>query len=199
MNAMRTMPAGFADRVHDAQRAFRAALDALARPGRPVPVAPAIAGVALGGAAAACLLALCDQDTAVWWQLDDGALAAWLCFHTDAPRTHAAREARFAVITRAAALPALASFNAGSAAAPEASCTLLIEVPSFTSGPALEWRGPGIRDTQRVALAGLPADFWSQWQANHAAFPQGVDVLFTCGEQLIGLPRTTRVRRLERI
>ena len=44
-----------------------------------------------------------------------------------------------------------------------------------------------------VALAGLPAAFWPQWQANHAAFPQGVDVFFTCGAQALGLPRTARV------
>ena len=78
-------------------------------------------------------------------------------------------------------------------------CTLLIELPGFEGGPALEWRGPGIQQVRRVALQGLPADFWTQWQANHAAFPQGVDIVFTCGEQALGLPRTTRVRRLEGI
>jgi alpha-D-ribose 1-methylphosphonate 5-triphosphate synthase subunit PhnH len=41
--------------------------------------------------------------------------------------------------------------------------------------------------------------FWPQWRANHASFPQGVDVFFTCADRAIGLPRTTRVARLEGI
>jgi alpha-D-ribose 1-methylphosphonate 5-triphosphate synthase subunit PhnH len=48
----------------------------------------------------------------------------------------------------------------------------------------------------RVAIEGPSAQFWAQWQANHAAFPRGVDVLFTCGADAVGLPRTTRVSRL---
>jgi len=94
-------------------------------------------------------------------------------------------------------MPKLADFASGTAAAPEFSSTLLIELPGLADGPALEWRGPGIRDVQRVGLQGLPDDFWAQWQANHATFPQGVDIVFTCGEDALGLPRTTRVRRLE--
>ncbi len=165
---------------------------------------PGLPGVPLGAAAARCLLALCDDDTPVWfqhdqWQHDDATLVTWLCFHTGAPRSPTPDAARFGVITRALAMPSLSAFHMGVAESPEQSTTLLIELPSFDTGSALEWRGPGIREAQAVALAGLPAAFWSQWQTNHAAYPQGVDVLFTCGDQLIGLPRTTRVRRLERV
>ena len=85
----------------------------------------------------------------------------------------------------------------GTAAAPEFSSTLLIELPALEGGAALDWRGPGIEVMQRVTLQGLPADFWTQWQANQASFPQGVDIIFTCAEHVIGLPRTTRVGRSE--
>jgi alpha-D-ribose 1-methylphosphonate 5-triphosphate synthase subunit PhnH len=61
----------------------------------------------------------------------------------------------------------------------------------------LAWHGPGIQTEQRVRLQGLPPEFWTQWQANHASFPQGVDIIFTCGDSALGLPRTTRVHRLE--
>jgi alpha-D-ribose 1-methylphosphonate 5-triphosphate synthase subunit PhnH len=195
---MSALAAGFADPVHDAQRAFRAVLAALARPGRRAAL-PAGAGLPLPPALAQCLLALADEDTAVWWDGHAQARTEWLRFHTGAPRAALPAAARFAAIEHAHAMPALAAFEPGSAQFPERSATLLIELPSFDAGPALEWRGPGIRDVHAVAVAGLPADFWSQWQANHAAFPQGVDVIFTCNEQLIGLPRSTRVRRLERL
>lgn len=68
-----------------------------------------------------------------------------------------------------------------------------MELPSLTSGEASVWSGPGLRAPRGVQLAGLPASFWTQWQANHAAFPSGVDLFFVHGRQLVGLPRTTVV------
>ncbi|MDP1955117.1 MAG: phosphonate C-P lyase system protein PhnH [Polaromonas sp.] len=191
--------AGFADPVHDAQAAFRSALDALARPGRRFAVGQPVAGLALGAAMTHLLLALTDDDTPVWWQHSDAATSDWLRFHTGAPLAPAPSEAAFAVLTDPGAMPALDGFAAGSVASPEHSATLLLEVASLDRGPAVEWRGPGIQGMQTVRVGGLPDKFWSQWQANHAAFPQGVDIVFTCGGEALGLPRTTRVRRLEGI
>jgi alpha-D-ribose 1-methylphosphonate 5-triphosphate synthase subunit PhnH len=187
------------DGVHDSQQAFRHALDALARPGQVRPIGSALPGVTLGGAMARLLLSLSDDETPVWWQCDDTDLPQWLRFHTGAPVTQKPEAASFAVLTDTAHMPLLVEFAAGTAASPEFSCSLFIELPALTQGPALEWRGPGIETLQRVGLSGLPDDFWAQWQANHAAFPQGVDIIFTCGDSALGLPRTTRVRRLEGI
>ncbi len=196
---------GFSDAVAQSQQVFRAALQALARPGQRqfLPVVPAVDELAPG--LAALLLTLTDDTTPVWWQpVGDvsaraTARAAWLRFHTGAPTVAEPQRAAFAVITEPLGMPALEAFAAGSAAAPEFSTTLLIDVPSFARGPQLAWHGPGIADRAQVAIDGLPAAFWAQWQANHAAFPQGVDVLFASGDELLGLPRTTRVRRLERV
>jgi alpha-D-ribose 1-methylphosphonate 5-triphosphate synthase subunit PhnH len=199
MNSSQTLAAGLADGVHDSQQAFRAVLDALARPGQVRQIGPALPGVALGGAMSRLLLSLCDEETPVWWHLDAPQLQHWLHFHTGADLTQVPAQASFAVFTQATPTLALSSFAAGSAAAPEFSTTLLMELPSLVDGPALEWHGPGIRTSQRVSLLGLPENFWTQWQSNHAAFPQGIDIVFTCGEQALGLPRTTRVRRLEGI
>lgn len=198
MNATDPACAGFADPIHDAQQAFRHLLDALARPGRPVALGAPIPGLALGAAMSHLLLTLSDADTAVWWQRpDDDALPRWLRFHTGAPHTGRTDLAAFGVIVAGLDTPRLDTFATGSAAAPERSTSLLIELPSLDSGPALEWRGPGIDGVCKVRLDGLPADFWRQWQGNHAGFPCGVDVVFTCGTAAVGLPRTTRVRRLE--
>lgn len=191
--------AGFADAVHDAQNAFRGVLDALSRPGRRFAIGSPVKGLALGPAMAYLLLALTDDDTPVWWQHSDVASADWLRFHTGAGLAATTGLAAFAVVTDAAALPPLDIFAAGSLESPEHSTTLFIEVASLDGGPAVEWRGPGIREMQTVCIAGLPDKFWAQWQANHAAFPQGVDIVFTCADAALGLPRTTRVRRLEGI
>jgi alpha-D-ribose 1-methylphosphonate 5-triphosphate synthase subunit PhnH len=199
MSAEQQLSAGFSDPVHDAQNAFRRVLDALSRPGRRFAIGSPVKGLALGPAMAHLLLTLTDDDTPVWWQHRDGASADWLRFHTGASLAAMPEQAAFAVVTRAAALPPLDAFAAGSLESPEASATLLVEVASLDEGPAVEWRGPGIQDMQTVRITGLPDQFWAQWQANHAAFPQGVDIVFTCADAALGLPRTTRVRRLEGI
>jgi alpha-D-ribose 1-methylphosphonate 5-triphosphate synthase subunit PhnH len=195
---------GFADEVHDAQRVFRACLSASARPGTLVRVAPeriatprGVGGIDIGPAMWSALLALTDDTTPVWWSaapMRDMAEALRFC--TGAPYVTQSGAAAFAACVAGAAVPSLAEFAAGTDAAPEKSCTVLIEVAALDRGTAFEWRGPGIANAARVAIDGLPTQFWAQWQANHAAFPRGVDVLFTCGADAVGLPRTTRVSRL---
>jgi alpha-D-ribose 1-methylphosphonate 5-triphosphate synthase subunit PhnH len=199
MNSTPSLAPGLLNGVHDSQQAFRAVLDALARPGKKRHIGSALPDVALGGAMARLLLSLCDDETSVWWQHADPSLPQWLRFHTGAPVARQPEVASFAVLTNLVQMPPLAEFAVGTAASPEFSCTVFIELPALTEGPALEWRGPGIETVQRVDLSGLADDFWPHWQANHAAFPQGVDIIFTCGDNALGLPRTTRVRRLEGI
>jgi alpha-D-ribose 1-methylphosphonate 5-triphosphate synthase subunit PhnH len=184
---------GFADAVHDAQAAFRQALTALSRPGRPVTLGAPVPGLPLGAAMAHLLLTLTDDDTAVWWQTNNSVSAQWLRFHTGARLANTCDTAAFAVVLSPGFIPPLEAFAGGSAESPEASATLLVEVPSFDSGPAYDWRGPGIRDVETVRIDGLPAGFWAQWLAGRAVFPEGIDMVFTCGNAAIGLPRTTRV------
>lgn len=198
MKQQQSLSAGFADPVHEAQAAFRGVLEALSRPGQRMAIGRPVPGLGLGPAMAHLLLALSDDDTPVWWQ-QPGSAADWLRFHTGATLAASHEQATFAVIGDAAAMPPLDVFSEGSMEFPEHAATLLIEIPSMTEGPAVEWHGPGIRDMQTVRLAGLPDSFWTQWQANHASFPQGVDIVFTCADAVLGLPRTTRVRRLEGI
>lgn len=198
-----TLAAGLQDSVHDSQFAFRQVLDALARPGQIRHIGAALPGVALGGAMARLLLSLTDDETTVHWHAsgpddaDNYSLQTWLRFHTGAPVAPLSSTASFVVVTQPLRAPALDSCAQGSPESPEFSSTVLMELPSLGDGPALEWRGPGIQDVQRVRLSGLPDAFWAQWQANHVAFPLGVDLIFTCAEHALGLPRTTRVRRLE--
>lgn len=197
MNGVTVLAAGLVDGVHESQHAFREVLNALARPGRAHHIGPALPGVALGGAMARLLLSLCDDETPVWRRRADAALQHWLRFHTGADVAALPSAACFAVFTDIGQGLSLGDFATGTAESPEFSASLLIELPGLDGGPALAWRGPGIEQVHTVALPGLPPDFWTQWQVNHAAFPQGVDIIFTCGEHALGLPRTTRVRRLE--
>jgi alpha-D-ribose 1-methylphosphonate 5-triphosphate synthase subunit PhnH len=191
--------AGLRDPVHDAQHAFRCALEALARPGRIFTPGQPRKGLPLPTAQALLLLTLTDEDTPVWWQQPSVPLQRWLRFHTGARSVAAAGDAAFALIAHAADMPELRSFRAGSAAMPEQSCTLLVEVPSLRNGMPMGSHGPGIPGRIDIAVAGLPEGFWAEWQEAHASFPQGVDIFFTCGEEMLALPRTTRIGRLAEV
>ena len=187
---------GFADAVFEAQAGFRALLDAFAYAGRITTVDLKLDPPApLDVATAAVALTLFDFDTPVWLEpaVASGPVAGWMRFHSGSAIVAATGEAQFAVICDAAAMPALTGFSIGEDRYPDRSATLVIQVPSLTGGPATRWTGPGIDGAIEVAIAGLPDDFWAQWDDNHALYPLGVDVIFACGREVIGLPRGIKV------
>ncbi len=179
---------GFADPATDSQSCFRAMLDAMSRPGT---VHQAGAGLLppapLDPATAAALLTLVDADTPLWLDPAAGAAWDWLAFHCGA-HAGALGSATFAC---ALAMPPLAGLNAGSDLAPEDSATLILQVPALGRGRAYRLSGPGLREPATLQVEGLPAGFPAQWQANHALYPRGVDLVLTAGDRLCALPRTT--------
>ncbi|OZI67120.1 phosphonate C-P lyase system protein PhnH [Bordetella genomosp. 11] len=190
-----TLLPGFDDPVAGAQETFRAALQALAHPGR-IQELETSCGVpsGLSPAMAAMLLALADVDAPVWLPAGvDESVRGFLRFHCACPLVDDPAQARFIAVPAGHVAPSLDSCDPGDAAYPDRSATLLIEVGAFGAGVALALSGPGIPGTRALAVAGLPADFREQWASNHALFPLGVDVFLTQGRQICGLPRTTRM------
>lgn len=191
-----TLPApGFADPVAQSQIAFRALLDAIARPGTIVTLPePAGAPEGLSPAQAAIALALADGDAAVW--LGGGAIAAraWIAFHTGAPHAAEPAQARFAFADTAAILPPLDAFALGSDAYPDRSTTLVIETPGLANDGPLTLSGPGIPGAVRAAIA-LPGAFLAARAALAEIFPRGIDLFLTDGTRAMGVPRTTIVEK----
>jgi len=185
---------GLADPGHDAQRLFRAVLDAFAHPGRimSLPDPPAGPGT-ISPATAAYLLTLVDRDTPLWLapEFELPAVRDFVRFHTGAPIVARRDEAVFAVLAHDTA--SLDGFAIGTDPYPDRSATLVIEVPVLGAGTARRWRGPGIAGETAVAIGGLAADFWQAWADNHALFPCGVDIVFAAGSQLLALPRSIAV------
>jgi alpha-D-ribose 1-methylphosphonate 5-triphosphate synthase subunit PhnH len=185
---------GFSDPGHDAQRLFRAVLDAFAHPGRimSLPDPPAGPGT-ISPATAAYLLTLVDRDTPLWLapEFERPAVRDFVRFHTGAPIVARRDEAVFAVLAHDTA--SLDGFAIGTDPYPDRSATLVIEVPVLGAGAARRWRGPGIDGQAAVAVGGLGANFWQAWADNHALFPCGVDVVFAAGSQLLALPRSIAV------
>ncbi len=177
---------GFAHPAPQAATAFRAIMSAMARPGRIEAVSGATPPAPLSPAAGAVLLTLCDADTPVHLagDADCAPVRDWIRFHLGAPLTGPDR-AMFAV-GRWDALP-LNRFAIGTSEYPDRSATLIVETDRLDAEGAT-LRGPGIRDTATLSLPETDA-----FRANRALFPLGLDFVFTCGDRLAALPRTTEV------
>lgn len=183
-----TLTGGFATPPTDSARAFRAILDALARPGTIRTVDGAAPPAPLSSAAGAVALTLLDGTTPVHLAGDHDTqdLRDWLTFHTGAPLV-AAVGAAFAFGTWDALLP-LDRFAIGTPEYPDRAATLVIEMPNLRpEGATLQ--GPGIKGRAHLSL---PAT--APFIANRALFPLGVDAFLTCGDRIAGLPRSTIVR-----
>ncbi|SLN61181.1 Alpha-D-ribose 1-methylphosphonate 5-triphosphate synthase subunit PhnH [Roseivivax jejudonensis] len=178
---------GFDDPARDAARAFRAALDALARPGTIRRIAGGRGPAPLSPAAATLLLVLCDGDTPLHLAGDHDRpeLRDWVAFHLGAPLVGPA-EASFA-IGEWTALGPLGAYAIGTPEDPDRSATLIVECDRLVAEGA-RLTGPGIATENRLSLPEPEA-----LATNADRFPLGVDLFLTCGDRVAGLPRSTRV------
>lgn len=186
--------AGFEDPVHQAQQVFRHVLTALSEPGtlQHLPVSEAPEGIHI--AAYQICLALLDAETPLWIapSLKTGALVSALRFHCGCPVVDEPGRAEFALTT-----PDfdgdLTLFAQGSHEYPDRSTTLIIQVESLDAPSDWTLSGPGIDGIRRVGISGLDPRWPRMLADNLGHFPCGVDLLFTAGAGLMGLPRTTQV------
>jgi alpha-D-ribose 1-methylphosphonate 5-triphosphate synthase subunit PhnH len=182
-----TLSGGFAAPPVDAARAFRAVMRVMARPGTIEAVTGVTPPAPLSVAAGTVLLTLCDPETPVHLagEADCGAVRDWITFHTGAPLV-ARAEAMFA-IGRWDALMPLDDYARGTSEYPDRSATLIVEMAQLEATGA-RLTGPGIAEAAALSLPEVAA-----FQANARAFPLGLDFLFTCGDRIAALPRSTRV------
>ncbi|MDO9436378.1 phosphonate C-P lyase system protein PhnH [Hydrogenophaga sp.] len=188
---------GFEHEAFGSQAAFRAAMNALSYPGRWTAMPMQAERPQHGhGASAVLLLSLLDADCTVWLSpaLAASDAAPWLRFHTGCQLVSNASEAQFVWVANGDAMPALASLLCGSDNQPDHSATCVLDVLAVEdSGDAWTLSGPGIAGSAPLSVNGLPTDFTTQWTANHASFPRGVDVFLSTSTHIAGLPRTTRI------
>ena len=175
---------GFDDPAVGSQEAFRAALQALSRPGTVVRCERA--AYSLG-------LALLDQDVRLWLSPAARALGASLRFHSGCSLVESEASADFLIVGAVREMPALDSLALGSDEAPHRSATLIIEVDALAAGNGWKLAGPGIPGEARLSVPALGAAFLAEWRANGQRFPRGIDVFLCCGDRVSGLPRTTRI------
>ena len=192
---------GFADPVNDAQRVFRAVLEALARPATAQQVDPAVLPPApLSAMSGAIVLALCDEYTPIW--LDDdlrraGDVETWIRFHAGATIVDDPADAMFCVVSRPSAVPELQTLRQGTDEEPQLSATVIIDAADARSAGTLVATGPGVNGQLTWDGAGLPSfrpgseRFLDAWAANNRRFPCGVDLVLAGDGEVRGISRTT--------
>ncbi|WAT05925.1 phosphonate C-P lyase system protein PhnH [Rouxiella badensis] len=189
-----SLVASFKHPVADAQFSFRRILKALSEPGSIVAL-PEMSGFGVLDSASACvLLTLIDQDTPLWIspRLNDDVLRQNLRFHTGAVLTEDPSSVSFALAEGSLDSATLLAFPCGDEMSPELATSVIVQVESLEGGKPLRLLDSGIEQS-RVISVQLP-DAVTQYLLNRPhRFPLGLDFMFTCGEQLLALPRTTRV------
>lgn len=174
---------GFTYQPRESATAFRAALEAMARPGTVHTVSGATPP-ALSVAAGVLVLTIADSTTGIWLAPALHAAKDWITFHTGA--TFVPPEDAQIAIGAWPDLP-LARFPIGRPDYPDRSATLIVEMPALTqTGPRLT--GSGIKTRANLSLPETEA-----FRINAGAFPLGLDFFFTSGNRLAALPRTTKV------
>jgi alpha-D-ribose 1-methylphosphonate 5-triphosphate synthase subunit PhnH len=181
----------------ESQSAFRALMDATARPGTIKTLRGKNAPAPLLPAAAAVIASLADYETPVWLDAalrDAPAVADWIRFTTGAPLIDDPRQAAFALIADARAMPDFAGFAQGSEEYPDRSTTLIVQIERF-AGESFSLSGPGLKDTRAFAAEPLPAEFAERCAANRETYPRGIDLILVASDRIAALPRSVRISR----
>lgn len=185
----------------ESQQAFRALLDALARPGRVVGLPRSLTERMPPVLVPAAALADVEVTVAVITGPDDDWIDAVL--QATGAQVAPFTQAEMVVFRRAPSASEIASLERGDATSPERGARVSIACRSLRavgarrpadSGLTLTLRGPGVEGTIRVVTDGLhPAVLEALADANHF-FPAGVDAWLVADDgSVVGLPRSTKV------
>ncbi len=187
METAAALRGGFADRPIEAAHAFRAALQAMARPGTVHRVGGARPPAPLSAAAGALALTLADGDTPLW--LAAIARRRGRARLADLPYRRALRPARGGAASPSAAGTSCRSMRSPSARRSTRTARRRWSSRSTTSGQRAppdrpRHRRRGVADRARPGVLAAPIA---------RRFPLGVDLFLACGDRLAALPRTVRV------
>jgi alpha-D-ribose 1-methylphosphonate 5-triphosphate synthase subunit PhnH len=170
---------------------FQAVLSALEHPGVVVHL-PKYNGSPwpLNSASTALLTTWVNPETPVWTDLCwDSDPAAWLQQTCACSLVTEPCMARVVFVADPLRIPPLKQFYLGEDDQLERSTTLILQVNGFSvpNGRLREVSGGG--RSRQARPTGLPLRFWSDWDDQRRYLPFGIDVVFTCADTLVALPR----------
>ena len=180
--------------MQDAQHSFRRLLKAMSEPGVIVALHQLKRGwQPLNIATTSVLLTLADNDTPVWLSapLSNDIVSQSLRFHTNAPLVSQPEQATFAVTDERFPANSLTPCPPHRRCA-GSGCNADLQVASLSGGRMLRLTGAGIAEERMIAPQ-LPECILYELTERPHPFPLGIDLILTCGERLLAIPRTTHV------
>lgn len=181
-----TLLASFSHSFADSQRAFRLILKAISEPGIKVTLPQIPVWGNASPAATAILMTLVDRETPFWLDSSLGDEAMLEQLQRLGATTAAKADASVALL-HAASDMAIEQFMPG-----DAPTTVIIEVPALSGGLTLRLSGPNLREPRAIAPR-LPKAVLHYLRERVHSFPQPIDLIFTCGDQMMALPHTANV------
>ena len=185
----------------ESQQAFRALLDALARPGRVVRLPESLTERMPPALVPAAALADVEVTVAVVTGCHDDWADAVL--QATGARIAPFTQAEMVVFRRAPSATEIVALERGDATSPERGARVSIACRSLStpgtamaagSGLTLSLRGPGVEGTAHVVVDGLRPDALEALADANRSFPAGVDAWLVADDgSVVGLPRSAKV------
>ena len=178
------------------QRAFRALLDAMARPGTIQQLPEACVTDGVWGSALVVMQCLLDHEVTFAVEADDRSVAEQILRRTGA-RTAALADASYVLADAAHAVAVIEGAREGELEEPEHSATVVIVVSSVTGGTTrAALTGPGIATVMALELDGIERSALSALLERNAVFPSGIDTVFVdLTGRVVCVPRSTRIEQ----
>lgn len=188
----------FKNKSYDSQHCFRQILTVMSEPAliRSLDRSHGFGG--MGAGMAQVLQTLCDTSTRIMLSpvfASDSDVTDNVAFHVESPVVGDRDQTDFCVIAQAdlaGMFGDFAQFPQGNFEYPETGTTFVIEVSSLTSGASATLTGPGIETSRDLFLGDVPDGFMAYLETRVPKFPTGPDFIFTCGNDIAALPRTTQ-------
>lgn len=181
--------------LHDAQQSARRLLKAMSEPGTIVNLHRLKHGwQPLSLATTSLLLTLADQDTPVWFspRMANDIVSSNLRYHTGAPLAEKPQHSVFAVADDAISHEQLNALIASDNPLTDSNSALILQVPALSGGLMLRLTGSGIAEERMIAPL-LPDCIIHEMTERSHPFPLQRDLILTCGERLLAIPRTTHI------
>ena len=176
------------------QRAFRALLDAMSRPGtiHTLPEARATDGV--WGSALVVMQGLLDHEVTFAVEADDRSVHEQILRRTGA-RSDVLAGADYVLTDAAHAVEVIEMVSEGYLEEPERSATVVVRVDAIGSGALrASLSGPGIESVQPLSLDGLDVAALHALIERNVVYPTGIDIVLVDPQGRIAcLPRSTRI------
>ena len=184
------------DEVFDAQEHYRLILDSMARPGKINTLPPLNINepMDINNASALIAFALLNTD-ASFCAPEDETVSNFIKLHTSA-KVAEMENADLVFVSGLRDDDFISSLKTGTLPYPENSATVIADVTRISAAAMsnclqLTLKGPGVKDTATVYVAGLSTVLLDDLKEQNLEFPLGIDLMLTDSHnQMICIPRS---------